>query len=189
MKYKLIFLSLLILCGCQSINVFNFEKSLKKTETFENVFYENFSAKGIVKFYAKNKKISSRFNFVKNGSQEKIDFLDVFNNIMVTFKVEEEKIVIVDGAKKLNSDSLEQIINRPFFKTVILNFSNILMGKVEPQEVIRKYDNGLYELIKNEKYSIYYKMYNKDFLPVNMKIDFLNIIFDLKILNWTIIEK
>ena len=32
-------------------------------------------------------------------------------------------------------------------------------------------------------------MYNKDFLPVNMKIDFLNIIFDLKILNWTIIEK
>ena len=63
------------------------------------------------------------------------------------------------------------------------------MGKVEPQEVIRKYDNGLYELIKNEKYSIYYKMYNKDFLPVNMKIDFLNIIFDLKILNWTIIEK
>ena len=63
------------------------------------------------------------------------------------------------------------------------------MGKVKPQEVIRKYDNGLYELIKNEKYSIYYKMYNKDFLPVNMKIDFLNIIFDLKILNWTIIEK
>ena len=63
------------------------------------------------------------------------------------------------------------------------------MGKVEPQEVIRKYDNGLYELIKNEKYSIYYKMYNRDFLPVNMKIDFLNIIFDLKILNWTIIEK
>lgn len=70
MKYKLIFLSLLILCGCQSINVFNFEKSLKKTETIENVFYENFSAKGIVKFYAKNKKISSRFNFIKNGSQE-----------------------------------------------------------------------------------------------------------------------
>ena len=63
MKYKLIFLSVLILCGCQSINVFNFEKSLKKTETIENVFYENFSAKGIVKFYAKNKKISSRSVF------------------------------------------------------------------------------------------------------------------------------
>ena len=80
-----------------SINVFNFEKSLKKTETIENVFYENFSAKGIIKFYAKNKKISSRLIY-KNGS-EKIDFLDVFNNIIVTFKVEEEKIVIVDGAK------------------------------------------------------------------------------------------
>ena len=130
-RFKLIFLSLLILCGCQSINVFNLGKSLKKTETIENVFYENFSAKGIVKFHAKIKKISSRFNFIKNGSQEKIDFLDVFNNIIVTFKVEEEKIVIVDGAKKLNSDSLEKIINRPFFKTVILNFSNILMGKVK----------------------------------------------------------
>ena len=145
--------------------------------------------KELLSFTRRIKKYLQDSIFIKNGSQEKIDFLDVFNNIIVTFKVEEEKIVIVDGAKKLNSDSLEKIINRPFFKTVILNFSNILMGKVEPQEVIRKYDNGLYELIKNEKYSIYYKMYNKDFLPVNMKIDFLNIIFDLKILNWTIIEK
>ena len=51
-----------------------------------------------------------------------------------------------------------------------------------------KYNNGLYRKIKNENYVVTYKKYNEDFLPVIMNIDFFNINFDLKIINWKIIE-
>jgi len=175
------------LSGCQSIKIFKQESKIEEKKV-ENVFYENFSAKGVVKFYAKNKNFSSRFKFTKNRNDEKIEFLDVFNNIIVTFKIGKKNIEILDGSKKLNSESLEKIINRPYFKKIILNLPNILTGKIESVRVIKKYDNGLFEIIQNEKYSIHYKLYNKDFLPVNMKINFLNILFDLKIVNWTLIK-
>ena len=187
MKFKLILIIFISLTGCQSIQIFK-EKPPVEEKKIENVFYENFSAKGVVKFYAKNKNVSSRFKFIKNKDDERIEFLDVFNNVIVTFQVDEKNIEILDGSKKLNSESLEKIVNRPYFKKIILNFSNILTGRTESAEVIKKYSNGLFEFIKNEKYSIYYKMYNKDHLPVNMKINFLNILFDLKIVNWTLIK-
>ena len=187
MKFKLIFIMFISLTGCQSIQIFKPEQKVEEKKV-ENVFYEDFSAKGVVKFYAKNRNVSSRFKFIKNKNDEKIEFLDVFNNVIVTFKINKENIEILDGSKKLNSKSLEKIINKPYFKKIILNFSNILTGKTKSAEVIKQYDNGLFEFIKNDKYSIYYKMYNKDFLPVNMKINFLNILFDLKIINWTLIK-
>ena len=66
MKYKIIIICLtLTVGGCSSIKIFEQKDSLKEPKVYENVFYENFVAKGIVKFYVEDQKISSRFNFKK----------------------------------------------------------------------------------------------------------------------------
>jgi len=71
MKFKLIIIIFISLTGCQSIQIFK-EKPPVEEKKIENVFYENFSAKGVVKFYAKNKNVSSRFKFIKNKDDERI---------------------------------------------------------------------------------------------------------------------
>jgi len=189
MKYKIIIICLiLIVGGCSSIKILEQKDSSKETKTYENVFYENFVAKGIVKFYVEDQKISSRFNFKKNREIEEIEFIDLFNNIIVTFEINKDNIKIKDDKKNVNSQALQKIINRPIFKNIIINFSKILSGKANSPISVKKYKNGLYKSIKNNTYTVYYKIYNSDLLPVLMKIDFFNIMFDLKILNWKLIK-
>jgi len=190
MKYSilpLLFYTLMI-AGCSGNSLFKKEIFIIEDIKKDNIYYENFIATGSVKFYVNEKKISSRFNFIKNKENEEIEFLDLFNNVIVTFKIEKSGIKIKNNDKKLNSEALQKIINRPIFKNIITNFSNILMCMENNSSFSEKYNNGLYRKIKNENYVVTYKKYNEDFLPVIMNIDFFNINFDLKIINWKIIE-
>ena len=141
-----------------------------------------------IKFYVDEKKISSRFNFIKNNNIEEIEFLDLFNNVIATFEIEKSSIEIKNYEKNLNSEALQKIINRPIFKNIITNFSNILMCKENSLADSERYNNGLLRKIKNENYVVTYITYNKNSLPVVMNIDFFNINFDLKIINWKIIK-
>lgn len=190
MKYnKLLLLSIsLIIGGCSGTNLFQKEIFVKEDVKKENIFHESFIAKGVVKFYVNDKKISSRFNFKKNKNIEEIEFLDLFNNVIATFEIEKISIKIKNHEKNLNSEALQKIINRPIFKDIILNFSNILMCKENNLNNSERYKNGLLRKIKNENYLVNYIAYDKNSLPVVMRIDFFNINFDLKIINWKIIE-
>ena len=189
MKYNIIILScLLIIGGCSNIKLSKEEISTKENSYLENTLYENFIASGIVKFYVEDKKISSRFNFIKNKKNEEIEFLDLFNNVIVTFEIENNGIEIKNYKKNVNSEALKKIINRPIFKNIIINFANILMGNKESAILVEKYNNGLLKKIKNDTYIVNYKVYNNNLLPVVIGIDFFNIDFDLKILNWKIIK-
>ena len=190
MKYNIIiFFFAVITSGCTTLNIFTDNDSINSNNLNKNVSkinYENFSAKGVVKFEVKNQKISSRFNFIKNKSYEEIVFLDIFNNSIISFEIKSNEILIKESQKEINSESLKEILNRKVFKKIILNFSSILTGKIDNNLYLEKYENGLYKIIKNNNYSVYYKMYNSELLPVIMKVDFFNILFDLKIVNWNI---
>ena len=64
----------MITSGCTTLNIFTDNDSINSNNLNKNVSkinYENFSAKGVVKFEVKNQKISSRFNFIKNRSEER----------------------------------------------------------------------------------------------------------------------
>ena len=179
----------MIIPGCATLDIITRNDSinsnnLKKNE--KNINYDNFTAKGIVKFEVKNKKISSRFNFIKNKSYEEIIFLDAFNNSIISFEIKTNEIIVKESQKEINSESLKEILNRKVFKKIILNFSSILTGKIDNNLYLEKYKNGLYKVIKNNNYAVLYKMYNSKSLPVIMKVDFFNILFDLKIVNWNI---
>ena len=106
----------------------------------------------------------------------------------MAFEIKKNGIEIKNYKNNVNSDALEKLINRPIFKNIIINFSNILMANRNEVISVKKYKNGLLREIKNETYVVAYKVYNKEFLPVIMEIDFFNISFDLKILNWKIIK-
>ena len=190
MKYNIIILFFLVIIpGCTSLDIFTRNDSINSNTLKKNggnINYDNFTAKGIVKFEVKNKKISSRFNFIKNKSYEEIVLLDVFNNSIISFEIKKNEILVKESQKGINSESLKEILNRKVFKKIILNFSSILTGKIDNNLHLEKYENGLYKIIKNNNYSVYYKMYNSDSLPVIMKVDFFNILFDLKIVNWNV---
>ena len=190
MKYsKLLLLSFsLIIVGCSGTNLFQKKIFVKEDIKKENISYERFIATGVVKFYVDEKKISSRFNFIKNNNIEEIEFLDLFNNVIATFEIEKSSIEIKNYEKNLNSEALQKIINRPIFKNIITNFSNILMCKESSLFDSERYNNGLLRKIKNKNYVVTYITYNKNSLPVVMNIDFFNINFDLKIINWKIIK-
>lgn len=190
MKYNIIILFFLVIIpGCTSLDIFTRNDSINSNTLKKNggnINYDNFTAKGIVKFEVKNKKISSRFNFIKNKSYEEIVLLDVFNNSIISFEIKKNEILVKESQKGINSESLKEILNRKVFKKIILNFSSILTGKIDNNLHLEKYENGLYKIIKNNNYSVYYKMYNRESLPVIMKVDFFNILFDLKIVNWNV---
>ena len=190
MKYNIIiFFFVVITTGCTTLNIFTDNDSINSNNLNKNVSkinYEKFSAKGVVKFEVKNQKISSRFSFIKNKSYEEIVFLDIFNNSIISFEIKSNEILIKESQKEINSESLKEILNRKVFKKIILNFSSILTGKIDNNLYLEKYENGLYKIIKNNNYSVYYKMYNSELLPVILKVDFFNVLFDLKIVNWNI---
>lgn len=189
MKYNtIIFFCALVISGCSNTKLFQEEISTNENSYKENISHENFIATGTVKFSVEEKKISSRFSFIKNKKKEEIEFLDLFNNVIVAFEIKKNGIEIKNYKNNVNSDALEKLINRPIFKNIIINFSNILMANRNEVISVKKYKNGLLREIKNETYVVAYKVYNKEFLPVIMEIDFFNISFDLKILNWKIIK-
>tara|TARA_B100000767_G_scaffold274179_2_gene306377 strand:- start:831 stop:1433 length:603 start_codon:yes stop_codon:yes gene_type:complete len=189
MKYNtIIFFCALVISGCSNTKLFQEEISTNENSYKENISHENFIVTGTVKFSVEEKKISSRFSFIKNKKKEEIEFLDLFNNVIVAFEIKKNGIEIKNYKNNVNSDALEKLINRPIFKNIIINFSNILMANRNEVISVKKYKNGLLREIKNETYVVAYKVYNKEFLPVIMEIDFFNISFDLKILNWKIIK-
>ena len=192
MKYKflLLFFSIII-AGCSSLDKITKKIPIENTKIQKNItysVYENFIAKGIVKFQTKNQKISSRFNFKKSKTAEEIEFLNIFNNPLISFEIKKNEIIVKKSKKNINSEAIQEVLNREVFKKIILNFSSILTGKIKNVMQYEKYENGLYKSIRNENYAVFYKMYNDKFLPVMMSVDFFSISFDLKIINWDTIE-
>lgn len=192
MKYKflLLFFSTLI-AGCSSLDKITKKIPIENTKIQKNItysVYENYIAKGIVKFQTKNQKISSRFNFKKSETAEEIEFLNIFNNPLISFEIKKNEIIIKKSKKNINSEAIQEVLNRDVFKKIILNFSSILTGKIKNVMQYEKYENGLFKSIRNENYAVFYKMYNEKFLPVMMSVDFFSISFDLKIINWDTAE-
>jgi len=188
MKYKflLLFFSIII-AGCSSLDKITKKIPIENTKIQKNIsysVYENYIAKGIVKFQTKNQKISSRFNFKKSKTAEEIEFLNIFNNPLISFEIKKNEIIVKKSKKNINSEAIQEVLNREVFKKIILNFSSILTGKIKNVMQYEKYENGLYKSIRNENYAVFYKMYNDKFLPVMMSVDFFSISFDLKIINW-----
>ncbi|MAW34747.1 MAG: hypothetical protein CMQ81_01445 [Gammaproteobacteria bacterium] len=192
MKYKflLLFFSIII-AGCSSLDKITKKIPIENTKIQKNItysVYENYIAKGIVKFQTKNQKISSRFNFKKSKTAEEIEFLNIFNNPLISFEIKKNEIIIKKSKRNINSEAIQEVLNREVFKKIILNFSSILTGKIKNVMQYEKYENGLYKSIRNENYAVFYKMYNDKFLPVMMSVDFFSISFDLKIIDWDIAE-
>ena len=192
MKYKflLLFFSIII-AGCSSLDKITKKIPIENTKIQKNIsysVYENYIVKGIVKFQTKNQKISSRFNFKKSKTGEEIEFLNIFNNPLISFEIKKNEIIVKKSKKNINSEAIQEVLNREVFKKIILNFSSILTGKIKNVMQYEKYENGLYKSIRNENYAVFYKMYNDKFLPVMMSVDFFSISFDLKIINWDTIE-
>ena len=142
----------------------------------------------MVKFNIKDQKVSSRFKFIKNKNNEEIIFLDIFNNAIVSFEIKKDSIEIKEFNDDINADALIKIMNREFFKKIITNFPNIITGEIANPIVVKIYNNGLKKIIKNDIYEVKYKRYNKELLPTIMEIDFFNITFNLKIIDWTLIK-
>lgn len=192
MKYKFILLFFsIIIAGCSSLDKITKKipiENAKIQKNFAQPMLENYIAKGIVKFETKNQKISSRFNFKKSKATEEIEFLNIFNNPLISFEIKKDEIVVKKSKKNINSEAIQEVLNREVFKKIILNFSSILTGKIKNVMQYEKYENGLYKLIRNENYAVFYKMYNDKFLPVIMSVDFFSISFDLKIINWDTAE-
>ena len=192
MKYKfLLLLFYIIIAGCSSLDKITKKIPIENTKIQKKItysMYENFIAKGTVKFQTKNQKISSRFNFKKSKTVEEIEFLNIFNNPLISFEIKKNEIIIKKSKKNINSEAIQEVLNREVFKKIILNFSSILTGKIKNVMQYEKYENGLYKSIRNENYAVFYKMYNDKFLPVMMSVDFFSISFDLKIINWDTAE-
>ena len=192
MKYKFILLFFfIIIAGCSSLDKITKKipiENAKVKKNFEQPVFENYIAKGIVKFETKNQKISSRFNFKKTKTVEEIEFLNIFNNPLISFEIKKNEIIVKKSKKNINSKAIQEVLNREVFKKIILNFSSILTGQIKNVMQYEKYENGLYKSIRNENYAVFYKMYNDKFLPVMMSVDFFSISFDLKIINWDTIE-
>ena len=164
MRYNLLILYIfLIPTGCSTVNIFTKENIIdipEKKYFKEKIVYEKFIANGVVKF----------------------------NNAIVTFEIKKDSIEIKESNDDINSDALTKIMNREIFKKIITNFSNIITGEIEEPIFVKKYSNGLKKIIKNDIYEVKYKRYNKELLPTIMEIDFFNITFNLKIIDWVLIK-
>ena len=191
MKYKVILLYFIFigLSGCVNLEVSEKNNSIAETLHKNNNLYEEYEVTGVIKFKQKENNISSRFNYKKDKNSETIEFLDFFNNIIVAFEVTPGIIKIKNAKKNINSKALKEIINRPIFKNIIVNFSGILSGDIKDKDSIVDYKNGLHEKIKTSEYEIAYKSYNKMLLPTHLEINFLKIFFSIKISHWELQKK
>jgi len=186
-SFIIIFFSI-ILSGCSTMDILKSKKNKEVSGNLINISYDNFIVNGVIKFSVKNQKISSRFNYIKNKNEETIEFIDLFNNKIVSFLIKKEAIQIKETKRNINSNDLEKIINKDIFKKVIINFSNILTGSINNPTFVKRYENGLYENIRNKNYEVFYDNYNNKNLPIVMRINFLNINFNLKIKKWELLK-
>ena len=186
-SFIIIFFSI-ILSGCSTMDILKSKKNKEVSGNLINISYDNFIVNGVIKFSVKNQKISSRFNYIKNKNEETIEFIDLFNNKIVSFLIKKDAIQIKETKRNINSNDLEKIINKDIFKKVIINFSNILTGSINNPTFVKRYENGLYENIRNKNYEVFYDNYNNKNLPIVMRINFLNINFNLKIKKWELLK-
>ena len=185
MKFKVLIISFfLILSGCANISIFDNNNILLGKKKEIHKFNNNYSVTGVVKFKIQDKNFSSRFEFLRKNREDKIRLLDIFNNNIVSFNIEENFITIQDYKKNKKTDELKKIVNRPIFKNIFINFSDILSQNIQNPTYTEKYKNGLYKQISNNDFVIYYISYNKKNLVTKIKIEYLKIVFNLKISNW-----
>ena len=97
LKKIILSLSILLICSCSS-NKYN---EVKKVDIKQEVIIKNFLANGIIKFYADDKKISSRINFIKNDRENIIEFLDLFNNTIISFQIISGNIEVKKAKKNV----------------------------------------------------------------------------------------
>ncbi|MBT7542629.1 MAG: hypothetical protein HN613_00975 [Gammaproteobacteria bacterium] len=179
----ILFFSILLLCGCSNNKYYE----IKRSDSKQEVALKNFLVNGIIKFYADDKKISSRINFIKNDKVNIIEFLDLFNNTVVSFQIISGNIEIKEWKKNVDFKALEEVINKPIFKNIILNLSNILTNNINDKTSFTKYKNNMYKNIETSTYKVHYKrykIYNGKIVPVDMDISFSNIKFNFKVNNW-----
>ena len=186
-SFIIIFFSI-ILSGCSTMDILKSKKNKEVSGNLINISYDNFIVNGVIKLSVKNQKISSRFNYIKNKNEETIEFIDLFNNKIVSFLIKKDSIQVKKTKRNINSNDLEKIINKDIFKKVIINFSNILTGSINNPTFVKRYENGLYENIRNKNYEVFYDNYNNKNLPIVMRINFLNINFNLKIKKWELLK-
>ena len=82
-SFIIIFFSI-ILSGCSTMDILKSKKNKEVPGNLINISYDNFIVNGVIKFSVKNQKISSRFNYIKNKNVETIEFIDLFNNKIVS---------------------------------------------------------------------------------------------------------
>jgi hypothetical protein len=63
-----------------------------------------------------------------------------------------------------------------------------LTGSINNPTFIKRYENGLFKNIRNKNYEVFYDNYNNKNLPIVMRINFLNINFNLKIKKWELLK-
>ena len=88
-SFIIIFFSI-ILSGCSTMDILKSKKNKEVSGNLINISYDNFIVNGVIKFSVKNQKISSRFNYIKNKNEETIEFIDLFNNKIVSFLIKKD---------------------------------------------------------------------------------------------------
>ena len=160
-SFIIIFFSI-ILSGCSTMDILKSKKNKEVSGNLINISYDNFIVNGVIKFSVKNQKISSRFNYIKNKNEETIEFIDLFNNKIVSFLIKKEAIQIKETKRNINSNDLEKIINKDIFKKVIINFSNILTGSINNQTFVKKYEKATLQPQRTYTYTLIYVCINKE---------------------------
>jgi hypothetical protein len=189
MKYNIIILlSFFILSGCSSLEIFKKKENLIFEKNKNSIFYEKYSAKGVVKFEVKDKKIASRFIFYNNANSKELNFLNMFNSKIISLEINNNEINVINVKKDKNAKALEKIMNRDTFKKIILNLSGILTGDIGNIVHSERYKSGLYKILRNPDFEVFYKKYDNNLMPTNMIIDLFNISFEIKIAEWKLIK-
>ena len=189
MKFKVLTIIIfLVLTGCANIPIFDNNNAALDKKKEPLIINDNYLITGIVKFNIQDKNISSRFKFIRKNGKDKITLLDIFNNNIVSFNIVDNIVNIEDNKKNKKSKELKKLVNRPIFKNIFINFSGIINQNLKYPKYIEKYENGLFKIIKNESFLIHYLSYDQNKLIKNINIEYLNIIFNLRINNWEFIR-
>ena len=190
MKYKILIISFLfVLTGCVNIPIFNDNNKVLEKKIDSQIINDNYAVTGVVKFNIQDRNISSRFKFIRKNEKEKINFLDMFNSEIVSFGIKDNNINVENNKKNKKSEELKKIVNRPIFKKIFINFSSILSQNLKYPKYIERYENGLYKIIRNESFLVYYLSYNTKKLPKNINVEYLNILFNIRINSWEFIKE
>jgi hypothetical protein len=112
----------------------------------------------------------------------------MFNSKIISLEINNNEINVINVKKDKNAKALEKIMNRDTFKKIILNLSGILTGDIGNIVHSERYKSGLYKILRNPDFEVFYKKYDNNLMPTNMIIDLFNISFEIKIAEWKLIE-